>query len=209
VGRDRRQPQSAGARPGVDDHRAAPQAMCRGDAPRTRRRHGAGVEDIAAGHKVALARHSERRSGPQVRRSHRRCPGGHPGGRARPRATLGVGRWEEPASSPSPDAHPPHGAAPTRDHFLGYRRADGRAAPGTNRRGPTVNCSATVARMIALRADDRHKGNPASTASSRSARPRLWNGGGHSRGRHPAAHSAGLPRPCNVAAALLISLAAR
>ncbi|WP_353961891.1 MULTISPECIES: hypothetical protein [unclassified Streptomyces] len=33
---------------------------------------------------------------------------------------------------------------------------------------PTVNCSATVARMIAQRADDRTGGHLASTASSRS-----------------------------------------
>jgi altronate hydrolase len=49
--------------------------------------------------------------------------------------------------------------APTRTHFLGYRRSDGRAAT-RNYIGvlPTVNCSATVARLIAQAATATHAG---------------------------------------------------
>ena len=52
-------------------------------------------------------------------------------------------------------------AAPTRTHFLGYRRADGRAAT-RNYIGvlPTVNCSATVARLIAQAATAAHANTP-------------------------------------------------
>jgi altronate hydrolase len=51
--------------------------------------------------------------------------------------------------------------APTRTHFLGYRRADGRAAT-RNYIGvlPTVNCSATVARLIAQAATSAHVNTP-------------------------------------------------
>lgn len=62
-----------------------------------------------------------------------------------PRASI-VGRpvWAAPVT-------------PTRTHFLGYRRADGRAAT-RNYIGvlPTVNCSATVSRIIAQQANARH-----------------------------------------------------
>jgi altronate hydrolase len=48
-------------------------------------------------------------------------------------------------------------AEPTRTHFLGYRRADGRAATRNYIAVlPTVNCSATVSRIIAQRANERH-----------------------------------------------------
>ncbi len=52
-------------------------------------------------------------------------------------------------------------AAPTRTHFLGYRRPDGRAAT-RNYIGvlPTVNCSATVARLIAQTATAAHADIP-------------------------------------------------
>jgi altronate hydrolase len=56
-------------------------------------------------------------------------------------------------TGPAPSWSPP--AQPTRDHFLGYRRADGRA--GTrNYIGilPTVNCATTVARLIAQAANE-------------------------------------------------------
>ena len=53
-------------------------------------------------------------------------------------------------------------AAPTREHFLGYRRADGRAATRNYIAVlPTVNCSATVARMIAQAATAQHIAAPA------------------------------------------------
>jgi altronate hydrolase len=52
-------------------------------------------------------------------------------------------------------------AMPTRDHFLGYRRADGRAATRNYIAVlPTVNCSATVARMVAQTANLKHAGVP-------------------------------------------------
>jgi altronate hydrolase len=52
-------------------------------------------------------------------------------------------------------------AAPTRDHFLGYRRPDGAVAT-RNYIGilPSVNCAATVSRMIAQAAETAHAGTP-------------------------------------------------
>ncbi|SEG94974.1 galactarate dehydratase [Actinacidiphila yanglinensis] len=51
--------------------------------------------------------------------------------------------------------------APTRDHFLGYRRPDGRGATRNYIAiVPTVNCSATVARMVAQAAHREHAGVP-------------------------------------------------
>jgi altronate hydrolase len=75
---------------------------------------------------------------------------------------LGVGRHTASAAS-FPGAPtvwiPP--TAPTRDHFLGYRRADGRAATRNYIAVlPTVNCSATVARMVAQAANTTHAGVP-------------------------------------------------
>lgn len=61
-------------------------------------------------------------------------------------------------------AEPPEWAppsAPTRSHFLGYRRPDGRAATRNYIAVlPTVNCSATVARMIAQAASAQHAAMP-------------------------------------------------
>jgi altronate hydrolase len=52
-------------------------------------------------------------------------------------------------------------AAPTRDHFYGYRRAGGGAATRNYIAVlPTVNCSATVARMVAQTATITHAGIP-------------------------------------------------
>ena len=51
--------------------------------------------------------------------------------------------------------------APTRTSFLGYRRPDGRAATRNYIAVlPTVNCSATVSRIIAQRANELHRGAP-------------------------------------------------
>lgn len=66
--------------------------------------------------------------------------------RREPRTANTVPRTDERSSWRSP-------VAPTRDHFLGYRRADGRV--GTrNYIGilPSVNCAATVARLAAAAA---------------------------------------------------------
>ncbi|MFG2375453.1 UxaA family hydrolase [Streptomyces sp. NPDC048504] len=119
------------------------------------------VEDIAAGHKVALHAIPKgapvRKYGEVIGVALSDIPaGGHVHVH-----NLGIGRWEEPTASPSPTRTRPTAVSPTRDRFLGYRRADGRAATRNYIVVvPTVNCSATVARMIALRADERHKGTP-------------------------------------------------
>ncbi|MEV6507525.1 altronate dehydratase family protein [Streptomyces sp. NPDC051642] len=119
------------------------------------------AEDIPAGHKVALHAIPKgapvRKYGEVIGVALADIPaGGHVHVH-----NLGVGRWEEPTASPSPTRTRPTALSPTRDHFLGYRRADGRAATRNYIVVlPTVNCSATVARMIALRADALHKGTP-------------------------------------------------
>ncbi|WP_405976095.1 altronate dehydratase family protein [Streptomyces sp. NBC_00988] len=119
------------------------------------------AEDIAAGHKVALRDIPKgapvRKYGEVIGVALADIPaGGHVHVH-----NLGVGPWEEPTASPSPTRTRPTAVSPTRDHFLGYRRPDGRAATRNYIVVvPTVNCSATVARMIALRADERHKGTP-------------------------------------------------
>jgi altronate hydrolase len=75
---------------------------------------------------------------------------------------LGVGPQTAsgaPFRGAGPLWRPP--AAPTREHFLGYRRADGRAATRNYIAVlPTVNCSATVARMVAQTANVVHAGAP-------------------------------------------------
>jgi altronate hydrolase len=75
---------------------------------------------------------------------------------------LGVGpptASGAPFRGADPRWRPP--AAPTREHFLGYRRADGRAATRNYIAVlPTVNCSATVARMVAQTANVAHAGTP-------------------------------------------------
>ena len=61
---------------------------------------------------------------------------------------LDQGNWSAPA-------------APTRTHFLGYRRPDGRAATRNYIAVlPSVNCSATVSRIIAQRANDLYRDAP-------------------------------------------------
>ncbi len=148
-------------RPGVDDiglllsdvPEGTPLELPDGTTPAT--------EDIAAGHKVALHDIAEgapvRKYGEVIGVALADIPaGGHVHVH-----NLGIGRWEEPTASPSPRRTPPTQVSPTREHFLGYRRPDGRAATRNYLVVvPTVNCSATVARMIALRADALHKGTP-------------------------------------------------
>ena len=71
----------------------------------------------------------------------------------------------QPTPLPSSTAARPTWSAPaaaTRTHFLGYRRADGRAATRNYIAVlPTVNCSATVSRIIAQQANARHLGGEA------------------------------------------------
>jgi len=75
---------------------------------------------------------------------------------------LGVGQHSAAGASyrgAGPAWSPP--AAAPREHFLGYRRADGRAATRNYIAVlPTVNCSATVARMVAQTATIAHAGVP-------------------------------------------------
>ncbi|WP_405867214.1 altronate dehydratase family protein [Streptomyces sp. NBC_01515] len=119
------------------------------------------AEDIPAGHKVALHAIPKgapvRKYGEVIGVALADIPaGGHVHVH-----NLGVGRWEAPTTSTSPTRTRPTAGSRARDHFLGYRRADGRAATRNYIVVlPTVNCSATVARMIALRADALHKGTP-------------------------------------------------
>ena len=148
-------------RPGADDiglllddvPRGTPLELTDGTTP--------AAEDIAAGHKVALHDIPKgapvRKYGEVIGVALADIPvGGHVHVH-----NLGIGRWEEPPPGPSPRRIPPTQVSPTRDHFLGYRRPDGRAATRNYIAVvPTVNCSATVARMIALRADALHKGTP-------------------------------------------------
>lgn len=148
-------------RPGVDDI-----GLLLGDAPRGTLLELAdgttpSAEDIPAGHKVALHAIPKgapvRKYGEVIGVALADIPaGGHVHVH-----NLGVGRWEAPTTSTSPTRTRPTAGSRARDHFLGYRRADGRAATRNYIVVlPTVNCSATVARMIALRADALHKGTP-------------------------------------------------
>jgi altronate hydrolase len=123
----------------------------------------AAIDDIPSGHKVAVHAIAEgapvRKYGEVIGIARRDIPRGahvhlH---------NLGLG----PNSLGSASARvsgrsawsPP--AAPTREHFLGYRRADGRAATRNYiTMLPTVNCSATVARMIAQAATAQHIAAP-------------------------------------------------
>ena len=148
-------------RPGADDiglllsdvPRGTPLELTDGTTP--------AAEDISAGHKVALHDIPKgtpvRKYGEVIGVALADIPaGGHVHVH-----NLGVCRWAEPTAGPSPTPPRPTAVSPTRDHFLGYRRADGRAATRNYIVVvPTVNCSATVTRMIALRADALHKGTP-------------------------------------------------
>ena len=143
-------------RPGLDDiglllgdvPRGTPIEIADGTTP--------AVEDIAAGHKVAL--HDIPKDAPVHKYGEviGVALADIPAGAHVHVHNLGVSRWEEPDTYTSSARTQPTGAAPApaRDHFLGYRRADGRAATRNYIVVvPTVNCSATVARMIAQRAD--------------------------------------------------------
>lgn len=150
-------------RPGLDDiglllgdvPRGTPIEIADGTTP--------AVEDIAAGHKIAL--HDIPKDAPVHKYGEviGVALADIPAGTHVHVHNLGVSRWEEPDAYTSSARTQPTGAAPapTRDYFLGYRRADGRAATRNYIVVvPTVNCSATVARMIAQRADDIHRGTP-------------------------------------------------
>ncbi|WP_203980230.1 UxaA family hydrolase [Planotetraspora silvatica] len=115
----------------------------------------AAVDDVPAGHKVAVRAIAEgarvRKYGEVIGIALRDIvPGAHVH-----LHNLGVGSQNlGPATAPAgPSVWTPP-ATPTRDHFLGYRRPDGRAATRNYFAVlPTVNCSSTVARMIAQAAN--------------------------------------------------------
>ncbi|WP_307783034.1 altronate dehydratase family protein [Streptomyces sp. MBT53] len=148
-------------RPGVDDIGLLLAAVTQGTPLELANGAAPAVENIPAGHKVAL--HDIAKGTPV--RKYGEVIGvalaDIPAGRHVHVHNLGVGRWEEPIAGPPPKHPGPSGVSPTRDHFLGYRRTDGRAATRNYVVVvPTVNCSAMVARMIAQRADAVHKGTP-------------------------------------------------
>ncbi|MFJ2030658.1 UxaA family hydrolase [Streptosporangium sp. NPDC087985] len=115
----------------------------------------AAIDDVPAGHKVAVRAIAEgalvRKYGEAIGIALRDiAPGSHVH-----LHNLGVG--PQSLGLATAPAEPPiwtSPAAPTRDHFLGYRRPDGRAATRNYLAVlPTVNCSSTVARMIAQAAN--------------------------------------------------------
>lgn len=155
------------ALPGVDDVGLVLEDVRRGTPVRTADGLPAALEDIPAGHKVAVrtidAGAPVRKYGEVIGLARQKIPpGSHvhvhnlglaqesPKGAAAPvaaRAAAGA-TWQAPA-------------VPSRTHFLGYRRPDGRAATRNYIAVlPTVNCSATVARLIAQAATEQHRGTP-------------------------------------------------
>ncbi|WP_424528031.1 UxaA family hydrolase [Sphaerisporangium viridialbum] len=115
----------------------------------------AAIDDIPAGHKVAVRAVAKgaavRKYGEVIGIALRDIlPGAHVH-----MHNLGVGPQSLGlATVPSKPSlwSPP--AVPTRGHFLGYRRPDGRAATRNHLAVlPTVNCSSTVARMVAQAAN--------------------------------------------------------
>ena len=145
---------------GVDDVGLVVGGVSRGTPVRTAAGTVPAVDDIPAGHKVAVraiaAGTAVRKYGEVIGMSREEIP---PGAHVHSH-NLGVGQHtvgQLPRRSTPSGWSPP--AAPTRDHFLGYRRADGRAATRNFIAVlPTVNCSATVARMVAQAATLRHAG---------------------------------------------------
>ncbi|MEV5752795.1 altronate dehydratase family protein [Actinoallomurus sp. NPDC052308] len=117
----------------------------------------AAIDDIPAGHKVAVRAIADgapvHKYGEVIGVARRDIP---PGAHVHLH-NLGVGPHSVGAATvpAGPSVWTPP-AAPTREHFLGYRRPDGRAATRNHIAVlPTVNCSATVSRMIAQTANAR------------------------------------------------------
>ncbi|GAA3790131.1 altronate dehydratase family protein [Sphaerisporangium flaviroseum] len=136
---------------GVDDVGLAREHLGRGTLVRVADGVVAAVDDIPEGHKVAVRAVAKdaavRKYGEVIGIALRDIP---PGAHVHTH-NLGVGPQSlglaTVPSTPSPWSAP---AVPTRDHFLGYRRPDGRAATRNYLAVlPTVNCSSTVARMVA------------------------------------------------------------
>jgi altronate hydrolase len=119
------------------------------------------ADDIPAAHKVAVraiaAGASVRKYGEVIGVALRDIP---PGTHVHVH-NLGLVPRDPGAREPANRAAWVPPAVPARGHFLGYRRPDGRAATRNYIAVlPTVNCSATVARMIAQAAGARHAAVP-------------------------------------------------
>ncbi|MFG2045405.1 UxaA family hydrolase [Dactylosporangium sp. NPDC048998] len=148
--------------PGVDDVGLVVSDVSQGKPVRTAVGVVTAIDDIPASHKVAVravaAGAPVHKYGEVIGIARQDIP---PGAHVHLH-NLGVGQHTAsgaPVHSASPAWSPP--AAPTRDHFLGYRRPDGRAATRNYIAVlPTVNCSATVARMVAQTANLTHAGVP-------------------------------------------------
>ena len=146
----------------VDDVGLVVNDVSRGTPIRTAAGVVAAIDDIPAGHKVAVraiaAGAPAHKYGDVIGMAREDIP---PGAHVHLH-NLGVGQ-HTPGGAPfrgaPPAWRPP--TPPTRSHFLGYRRADGRAATRNYIAVlPTVNCSATVARMVAQTANVKHAGVP-------------------------------------------------
>jgi len=152
--------------PGVDEVGLVPGNVDRGAAMRVDAVEFSALDDIPAGHKVAVrdisAGSPVHKYGEIIGIASCDIPlgahvhthnlmvqaAGRPRVRSRGASAADASAWRVPAT-------------PTRTHFLGYRRPDGRAATRNYIAVlPTVNCSATVARIIAQRANDRYQGVP-------------------------------------------------
>ncbi|MFC5834737.1 UxaA family hydrolase [Nonomuraea insulae] len=140
---------------GVDDVGLVREPLSRGTLVRVNEGAVAALDDIPASHKVAVRAVAKgaavRKYGEIIGIALQDIP---PGAHVHTH-NLGVGPQSlghgTATATPSPWSPP---AAPTREHFLGYRRPDGRAATRNYLAVlPTVNCSSTVARMVAQAAN--------------------------------------------------------
>jgi altronate hydrolase len=142
---------------GVDDVGLVREPLSRGTLVRVNEGAVAALDDIPAAHKVAVRAVAQgaavRKYGEIIGIALRDIPAGahvHTHNLGVGPQSLGHGTA---TAAPSPWSPP---AAPTREHFLGYRRPDGRAATRNYLAVlPTVNCSSTVARMVAQSANAR------------------------------------------------------
>ena len=156
---------------GVDDVGLVQQAVPRGTPIQASDGVVLARDDIPPGHKVAMraiaAGEAVHKYGEVIGIALRDIP---PGSHVHTH-NIGLGSGSGSGSGSGTAGRPPSRAphrlawrppgAPPREHFLGYRRADGRAATRNYLAVvPTVNCSSTVARMIAQAANSRHAGRP-------------------------------------------------
>ena len=147
----------------VDDVGLVLSAVERGTAMRVDDVEFAALDDIPAGHKVAVrpiaADAPVRKYGEIIGIASRDIPVGTHVHVHNLKVGQHVARGREDAAPVRSNWSAP--AAPTRTHFLGYRRPDGRAATRNYIAVlPTVNCSATVSRIIAQRANELYRGKP-------------------------------------------------